>query len=269
MHVVPPYLDRLVLVLVFALGLGGCHIGRPLIAMTQSTSSFSACTADARILCEPGSEVLAARVAQALPAAVPTIEKAQFSRFAAPVRIHTYAGPESFSTHSSASPGAAGVVIFGVAHISPVALRHPDGLEKIVTHELSHLNLAQQLGALSMARLPAWFSEGLATWASDGGGRAQAYEPNVLVGIRHGQHFEPVESQSLWKPYLVLPKRMAFSTYYSQTRLFVAFMHERDPDAFRALLGKLGRRDGFGDAVRSSYGRPVAALWQEFMASIR
>ena len=90
----------------------------------------------------------------------------------------------------------------------------------------------------------------------------------MLVGIRHGQHVDPVESQSLWKPYLMLPKRMAFSTYYSQTRLFVAFMHDRDPEAFRALLGKLGRRDGFGAAVQSSYGRPVAALWQEFLASI-
>ena len=259
---------RACLALVLALGLGGCHLGGPLLAMTQSTARFTTCTPDARILCEPGSEALAARIAAELPAALGSIEKAQFARFAAPVRVLTYASADSFSTHSSASPGAAGVVIFGAAHISPVALRHADGVAKILAHELSHLQLAQQLGALSMSCLPAWFSEGLATWASNGGAAGQAYEPNVLVGIRHGQHFEPVEAQSLWKPYLVLPRRMAFPTYYSQTRLFVAFMHERDPDAFRVLLARLGRRDSFGDAVRAAYGRPVAGLWQEFVASI-
>lgn len=256
------------LVLGLALALGGCHIGRGVVAMAHSTSAFTACTPDPRIACEPGSEALAAQVAAQLPAALATIEKAQYSRFVAPVRVQTYASAESFSRHSSAGPGAAGVVIFGVAHLSPVALRHPDGVGKILAHEMSHLHLAQQLGTLSMARLPAWFSEGLATWASSGAGRGNAYEPNVLVGIRHGRHFEPVDAQSFWRPYLVLPERMAFSTYYSQARLFVAFMHDRDPGAFRQLLASLGRRDSFASAVQAAYGRPVAALWQEFLASI-
>jgi hypothetical protein len=119
-----------------------------------------------------------------------------------------------------------------------------------------------------MARLPAWFSEGLATWSSSGGAAGGAYEPNVLVGLRHGKHFDPVEAQSLWKPYLVLPDRMSFPTYYSQTRLFVAFMHDADPAAFRQLLGRLGRREAFAGAVEAAYGRPVAVLWREFLTGL-
>lgn len=256
------------LMLALALGLGGCHVGRGIVARMQPTSAFVACTPDPRILCEPGSEALAARVAAALPVAQASIEQAQFARFPDPVRIHTYASRASFSRHSSAGPAAAGVVTFGIAHISPVALALPEGVQAILTHELSHLHLAQQLGSLSMSRLPAWFSEGLATWASSGGGGGNAHEPNVIVGLRHGKHFDPVEAQSLWKPYLVLPERMAFSTYYSQTRLFVAFLHDADPAAFRQLLDRLGRREPFAGALHAAYGRPLAALWREFLASL-
>jgi hypothetical protein len=64
------------------------------------------------------------------------------------------------------------------------------------------------------------------------------------------------------------PQAMSWPVYYSQTGMFVGFMHDTDPAAFGKMLAALGRREAFADAVSASYGRPLAALWQEFLASL-
>ena len=254
-------------VLALPLLLGGCEYGRHVVAMTRSTSAFTACTPEPRILCEPGAQALAARIAPLVPAAMATIERKQFPTFAAPVQIYVYTSPESFSRYSAASASAAGVATRGAVHISPLILTQPDGPAGIVAHELSHLNMALQLGPWRMVRLPGWFSEGLATWASSGGA-GNVYEPNVRHAIRHGKHFEPIALQPWWRPFQEPPQHMSWPAYYSQTRMFVSFMHDADPAAFRNLLEALGRRETFAEAVGASYGRPLAALWQEFVASL-
>ncbi|WP_288381777.1 hypothetical protein [uncultured Massilia sp.] len=253
-------------ILVLSLLLGGCDHGRHFVAMTRSTATFTACTPDPRILCEPNAEKLAAQIAPLVPPALAIIESKHFAHFAGPVRIQVYASPESFSRYSGASTGAAGMVTRGAVHISPAILAHPDGPAEIVAHELSHLNRALQLGPWRMVRLPGWFSEGLATWASGGGG--PAYEPNIRHAIRNARHFEPIDLQPWWRPFQQPPERMSWPVYYNQTRMFVRFMHDRDPAAFRKMLDALGRRDTFADAVGTWYGQPLADLWQAFLASL-
>lgn len=258
---------RICAALVLPLVLGGCEYGSHLVAMTRSTSAFTACTPDPRILCEPGAQKLAARIAPLVPQAMATILGKQFPAFDEPVRIRVYASPESFSRFSGAGAGVAGIAIRGAVHISPMILRHPDGLAKIVAHELSHLNMALRLGRWRMVRLPGWFSEGLATWASGGGG-GPAYAPNIRHAIRNGRHFEPIALQPWWRPFQKPPEHMSWTVYYNQTRMFVAFMHDRDPQAFRRLLDRLGAREPFGEALAAAYGRPLEDMWREFVASL-
>jgi hypothetical protein len=258
---------NLVPVLALSLLLGGCDYGRHLVAMTRSTAAFTACTSDPRILCEPGAAKLAATIAPLVPPAMAAIAARQFPTFAAPVRIYVYASPEGFSRHSGAGTAAAGMATRDAVHISPAILRHPDGPAGIVAHELSHLNMALQLGAWRMVRLPGWFSEGLATWASGGGG-GPAYEPNLRHAIRNGRHFEPIDLQPWWRPFQTPPAHMSWPVYYNQTRMFVTFMHDRDPAAFRGLMDRLGERMPFSRAVAEAYGRPLSALWREFIASL-
>lgn len=254
-------------ILVLPVLLGGCEYGRGAIAMMQSTAAFTACTPDPRILCEPGSEALAAQLAAQLPQAMAAIEQAQFSPFVSTVRVVAYASRESYARYGGVGPESAGAATRGAAHISPAILRHPDGLAKILAHEMSHVHLAQHLGSVKMISLPRWFMEGLATWASDGGG-GPVYEPNVRHAIRHGRHFEPIAWQPWWRPFQPPPKGMSWPVYYSQTRMFVRFMHESDPAAFRRLLERLGAREAFPDAIATAYGRPLDALWREFLASL-
>ncbi len=258
---------RICAALVLPLLLGGCEYGSHLVAMTRSTSAFTVCTPDPRILCEPGAQALAASIAPLVPDAMAMIESKQFTAFDEPVRIRVYASPESFSRFSGASADAAGIATRGAVHISPTILRHPDGLAPIVAHELSHLNMALRLGRWSMVRLPGWFSEGLATWASGGGG-GPAYEPNIRHALRNGRHFEPIGLQPWWRPFQKPPAHMSWTVYYSQTRMFVTFMHDRDPQAFRRLLDRLGARQPFAEALAAAYGRPLDALWKEFLAGL-
>lgn len=258
---------RACLLLFLPLALGGCEYGRHLVAATHSTAAFTACTPDPRILCEPGSEALARRIAALVPEALAIVERQQFSPFPTPVRITVYASRASFARYSAAGEGAAGVATRGGVHISPLILSHPDGPARIVAHELSHLNLALRLGAWRMVRLPGWFMEGLAVRVS-GGGAGTTYEPNVRYAIRHGRHFEPIAVQPWWRPFQKPPQAMSWPVYYSQTGMFVDFMHDTDPAAFGKMLAALGRREAFADAVSASYDRPLAALWQEFLASL-
>ncbi|MEW6759276.1 MAG: hypothetical protein AB1437_00510 [Pseudomonadota bacterium] len=104
---------RICAALVLPLLLGGCEYGSHLVAMTRSTSAFTVCTPDPRILCEPGAEALAARIAPLVPEAMATIQGKQFPAFDEPVRIRVYTSPESFSrsaararTRPASRPGA-------------------------------------------------------------------------------------------------------------------------------------------------------------------
>lgn len=262
----PPTL-RVCAVLVLSLLLGGCEYGQQMVAMTRSTSGFTTCTPDPRILCEPGSEALAARIAPLVPQWLAIVEGKQFPSFPKPVRLYVYASKDSYARHAGVGPESVGAMTRGVVHISPLVLRHPDGPARIVAHELSHLNMAMQLGGWRMGRLPGWFSEGLATWTS-GGGAGVMYEPNVRHVIRLGKHFEPSEVQPWWRPFQGAPKGLTRAAYYGQARMFVGFMHDRDPQAFRRMLDRLGAREPFAEALAGAYGRPLGALWQEFLASL-
>lgn len=258
---------RVCAALVLPVLLGGCEYGQQLVAMTRSTAAFTACTPDPRILCEPGSEALAARIAPLVPQGLATIAGKQLPSFPKPVRLYVYASRESYARHGGVSPESVGAMTGGAVHISPLVPRHPDGPARIVAHELSHLNMSMQLGGWGMVRLPGWFSEGLATWAS-GGGTGPTYEPNVRHVIRLGKHFEPIEVQPWWRPFQDAPKGLTRAAYYSQARMFVGFMHDRDPQAFRRMLERMGAREPFADALAAAYGRPLAVLWREFVASI-
>ncbi|MBC7683949.1 MAG: hypothetical protein H7176_01835, partial [Bdellovibrionales bacterium] len=170
-------------IVTLSLSLSGCAMTRAATAWMQSNASFVRCTPDPRILCEPGSESLATSIAPMLPSVISTVEKAQYSRFTAPIIIQTYATRESFSKHSGSPDYAEGTVSLGVLHLSPKLLTTPQRTKGILTHELSHLNLLLQMGSLSLSQVPSWFTEGLATYVSDGGGAETATTANAHYAL--------------------------------------------------------------------------------------
>ena len=253
--------------LIFVLApLSGCTVARVAKAWTQSKAGFSPCTADPRILCEPGSAALAQKILPLLPAAIESIERAQYAPFAKPIRIYTYATIQSYATHSGGAEYSAGSASLSTIHLSPKLLQMPERIPAVLIHELSHLHLQQPIGSLAWARIPSWFHEGLATLVSNGGGAETVTAQEALEAFAHGKHFVPEESQWALFPRSASSYDLRPHMYYRQAALFVGYLRESDPEAFRQMLQAIATKVAFAQAVQSSYGKPLQALWHAFLA---
>ena len=257
-----------IIVVTLSLSLSGCTMTRAASAWMQSNAAFVRCTPDPRILCEPGSESLAASIAPLLPSAIPRVEKSQYSRVTAPIIIQTYATRESFSKHSGSPGYAEGTVSLGVLHLSPKLLTTPQRTKGILTHELSHLNLLLQMGSLRLSQVPSWFTEGLATYVSDGGGAETATTANAHYALLHAQHFEPDASQWFLSPKNASSYGLAPHMFYRQSSLLVAYMHNSDPVAFEKMLKLVAANTAFADAVKASYHKQLSAMWNDFLCGL-
>lgn len=246
--------------------LGGCTVARVANAWAQSKRPFVQCTPEPRILCEPGSEALARSIVPVLPRAISAVETAQFSSFAQPIEIYTYASRESFAAHSGAPLYAEGAVSLGRFHLSPKLLSTPERTEAIVVHELSHLHLALRLGPLAWARLPSWFHEGLATSVSNGGGAETVSDSAAAHALRHSKRFEPEDSAWVLFPKSAASYGLGPHMYYRQASLFVGFMRESNPAAFAQMLRAIEAKVSFREAIQAAYGENVESIWRQFLS---
>jgi hypothetical protein len=261
------FLKISIAVIVLSFGLGGCTVLRVANAWVQPKDDFSKCTSDIRIMCQPGSEELAKSIVPLLPDAIETVERAQFSKFAAPIVIYIYNTRESFSIHSGASVLAAGAASLGALNLSPKLLSTPERTKRVLTHELSHLNLQLQMGTLAWARVPSWFHEGLATWVSNGGGAENVSEDEAYAAIKQGKHFEPDDSQWALFPKNASSYGLEPHMYYRQAAIFVAFMHDHDAVAFEKMFRAIEAKTAFAAAIESSFHESLPSLWQDFLAT--
>lgn len=233
-------------------------------ALLASKGEFTQCTADSRILCEPGSERLATLVAQSLGTAATKVEQAQFSPFSEPIRVYTYANVDSFVKHSASNPNLLGVVVGGQLHLSPVALELPDRLAPLVVHELSHVHLSQHLNMLSFNRLPGWFLEGLATDVSGGAGAENVSEHDALISMAKGLCIIPHTAMGWMGGGRGAPPGMRSHMFYRQSAMFVTYLRSIDETKFMHLLQGLNAGQALEEAFISAYGQAIDALWRGF-----
>lgn len=256
--------------------LAGCSSARYLAAATRSTDHFLPLYTEPRLLVEPGGAAFATAVAPHVATAVDTVAARHYRPFPRPVAIHVCASTDSFVRYSGASPHAKGTV-GSELFLNPSLLEMPGRIPAILTHELSHLHLAQQLGGMRRARnLPAWFQEGLATLVADGGGAENVSADDARRALRAGLRFEPVARDSLLSPYTAdywfgsqIPEAAYRQhLFYRQAMLFVGYLRDRDEGRFRALL--LAIQDGgrFGPSFESAYEAELVTVWQQFLAKI-
>lgn len=254
-------------VVIVSLVCSGCTIISTAWAMHKSTDHFVPHPADARIRYEPGAEPLADVLSAALPDAIATIELAQYRPFAAPVQVYACASIESFEAYGATSGREGGFVLNERLFISPKPENTPERLPRLLTHELSHLHLEQQLGLLRMARLPFWFKEGLAVYVSGGGGAENATPEDARIAIRHGRVFLP-EVGSLFAPKLLHDYDLAPHLFYRQASLFIGYLKQTDEAAFKALLLGLHERPSFATAFEEVYGQTIEKVWEVFVREI-
>ena len=257
---------------VAAVNLSGCNVVRAVQAWAKPKTGFYACTTDNRIVCEPGSEALARGVAPFLPKAVEAVAQSQFAPFSQPIVIYTYATRDSYSDHTGQSKESAGSAVFGTINISPKLLEQPARIQRVLTHELSHLHLHLQLQigtSSALGNIPRWFWEGLAVLISDGGGAENVSSEAALEAIRQGKYFVPESSQSWLFPKSASSYGLDAHMYYRQAALFVGFMRDENPPAFESLIKAIAVRTKFAAAVQTAYGKSLDELWNAFLAKTK
>jgi hypothetical protein len=259
-------ISALLILAIGFVGVGGCTAASYVSAMNKSTDQFLSSTIDPRVKYEPGAEVQAQIIAQALPAAIHTVEQAQYRSFVAPVNVYVCASIESFKAYTG-NGQAGGLVLNKRLFISPKPENTAERLPRLLTHELSHLQIGQQMGLLKSARIPAWFTEGLAVYVANGAGAENVSEDQARDAIRQGKYFQPETEGSLF------PKRaqdygLEPHLFYREASMFVVYLRQLDEPKFRVFLLAVEDGQPFASAFQSAYNTHIDAAWQGFVTEI-
>jgi hypothetical protein len=249
--------------LLFIALLSGCAVGPPLKPVDQ----FVPLESDPRVWYEPGGEIFAERVAAALPAAIAQVEAAQYRPFPRPVRVHVCATEACFANHVATSNLTAAVVPDNRLFLAPrLFTSEPYRLPAILTHELSHVHLGQQIGHFTHT-VPVWFHEGLAAYVSEGGGAEYASEAQAVQAINSGKRFDPVVRDSSLQRNKADHWGLSIHLFYRESMMFVAYLKHVAADKFRNFLVGIENREDFDSAFVDSYHISIAEAGHAFFTS--
>ena len=140
----------------------------------------------------------------------------------------------------------------------------------ILTHELSHLHLQQQLGVYHYdANMPAWFQEGLAVLVSGGGGAETVSGVEAGTAILEGRHFTPEAKGSFFFHKSAKSYGLEPHMFYRQASLFVKYLRDMSEIRFGVFL--LAIEDGmdFDKSFRAVYGMSIDEVWKGFVIDLR
>lgn len=132
---------------------------------------------------------------------------------------------------------------------------------RVVRHEWAHLGLHQALPGL---RVPRWFDEGYAEWASGAWNVEEGWR--LRVALATGR-LPPLDSLALAWPRDRASADLAYLLAASAVEFLVHSSGERGVEA---LLARWGREESFEAAIRGTYGLTGSQLeeaWRRFIRS--
>ena len=251
-----------------------------LVALVNDPRDLPALESDARVHFQPDAKACALDVAALLPAAIARVEIAQGRPFARSPTIGVYVSYDAYArANGLENPNIAATSRSGRVILSPTLCgKERARLPGVLTHELSHAHLSGWRSSLFSARPPSWFTEGLAVMVSGGGGAEGVSEAEAAAAICRGYAIV-VKDEGLWVDFASIPfeidpprdnlamprQRLA----YRQAAMFVAWLRERDPDAFARLLLRIENGELFRDLFRASYAASSSEQWRNFVAHLR
>ncbi|MHB1145862.1 MAG: hypothetical protein ACYCZS_13290 [Thiobacillus sp.] len=220
--------------------------------------SFVPLAADARIWVEPGSEAYGVRVAEALPAAIATVEAAHYLSFARPPRVYVCGSEDCFKRYVMTPKLSAAVIPDNRLILSPnLDGRESHRLPALLTHELAHLHLGQRIGHYH-STVPVWFHEGWATLTADGGGAEYATDAQAWAAIRDGRRVNLNARDAPGKRHRASASRLNIHEFYRQSMLLVGWLRAQDEARFRELALAVQDNADFEIAFWNLYGQAPA-----------
>ena len=259
---------RSIFLLLFVSSLSGCGLIRGAMAYFQSTEAFNELNSSG-IFYEDKSRDQAVLVKPLLLPAIDTVERKQYKPFSQKVSVYICGSEESFSKYSGAPKMARGAVFNGKLFISPRAIE-THTLKSILIHELSHLHFHQYVGNRRYAsNIPPWFQEGLAVDVSEGGGAESVSLEEAKQNMLNGNSFEPNSSGSLFFPKTAFSFSLEPHMFYRQSSMFVGYLRENSPVAFKSLVLMLLDDEEFEVAFTKAYGKSINQSWMEYVDAIK
>jgi hypothetical protein len=251
--------------LALSVALSGCRIYR----IYKTPNDLSQLPGDGRVYYEEGAQGKALIVSSILDDAMTNIEGNQYRPFSVPVRIYVFSQQETFEKYAVHSKAGAETQGARRMLVSPKETNTDKRLPGLVTHELSHYHLYGYTGLHRGIVLPTWFVEGLAVWASGGGGAEMVSEKEATVEILRGNHINPVERRPSFFGRKSKPEEMKEHMFYRQSGLFVGYLHDTYPESFEKML--FGVEDGknFGTLFQAVYMRSPAEVWDEYVKTLQ
>jgi hypothetical protein len=257
----------IVLVMVTMSFFSACTFAKQSIAALRSTDHFVVHRNDERLLFEPGAEDYANRIASLLPSAIQQVEGRQYRPFAKPVRVYVCASRESFARMYGADVRAG---VLTKLFLSPRIFDDGDAIARsYLIHELSHLHIRDRLGNYKMSRLPSWFKEGLAAYASDGGGAHMVTEREAIRSIKAGKHFVPDETGSLIFQKTASEWGLEHHMFYRQSMMFISYLAAANESGYRKLLLGVENGERLATVLEAAYDKKLEELWAEFLHEVK
>lgn len=252
----------------FVAALTGCTLTRGVYVYVHSPENLPKMSATLPVYGEKGAELIAGDISAALPTSIQRIEATHGGKMNSLPAIVVCATDACYQ-HYAAVPGSAAETL-GDKRISingSKILNERRNAVQLFTHELSHYYWYSQ----GIGFQPRWFEEGLAVWASNGGGAEDVSVQAAEQAIRNGRTINPTLNSGFWN-YLTeppLPPENNWHMYYRQSGIFVQYLHDADPAGFNRLLDALRSTKVFQTAWSAAYGKNLDELWTQFIKGIQ
>lgn len=248
----------------------GCDNFSPLEGRSPVEDEFNTLAIDERILFKPGMEESALLVQKALDEQIKLIEGVHGKPFAKKVIVHICDTQECFNSYTGLKGSILAAVTSNGLFLSSYVISNED-YPVWLAHELSHLHLFQQISIFKATFIPQWYHDGLATFASKGGGATRVSKEQALASIRAGNHILAADKGAFFStrwPLNYQPSNDAWTQQhmdYRQASLFYEFIH---PQGGIELLRAIERGDKFSDSFLSVYGKTPQEMFLQFKAGI-
>ncbi|GAA3940909.1 hypothetical protein [Litoribacillus peritrichatus] len=262
-------------ILVIALStLAGCADFYPIEKQSPVKDEFITLAEDDRVLYQQGTKAQALLIQSVLDEQIRNIEKAHGKPFLYQPIVHLCDTRKCFAEYTGINASILAAVTSNGLFLRSYVITHED-YSRWLAHELSHLHFRQQVSAFKTSFIPQWYQDGLATYASNGGGANKISREKAIEYILQDKHIIAIDSSSLLSDIWPLNYTASKDDWpkawyqqhmnYRQASLLYEFLHPRGGNT---LIRALEKGEDFGQAFLSVYGKTPAEMFSLYKRSL-